>query len=241
MRLVNRVMTGLMTAAALVALAAIAPPLSAQEATNASKVTLDRLYGSGDFRPDFFGRSRWLEDGSAYTTLERSEAGEAIDLVRYDAATGERELLVSAAQLVPEGATGPLEIQDYEWSPDGSKLLIYTNSQRVWRFNSRGDYWVMDLETGALRQLGADRPASSLMYGKFDPSGSRFAYVSENDLFVENIATGQVTRLTNDGSVTIITRRSSSCRFPPTAGGGPRTASRSLTGSSTPRGSACST
>jgi dipeptidyl-peptidase-4 len=204
MRLLNRVMTGLMTAAALVALAAIAPPLSAQEATNASKVTLDRLYGSGDFRPDFFGRSRWLEDGSAYTTLERSEAGEAIDLVRYDAATGERELLVSAAQLVPEGATGPLEIQDYEWSPDGSKLLIYTNSQRVWRFNSRGDYWVMDLETGALRQLGADRPASSLMYGKFDPSGSRFAYVSENDLFVENIATGQVTRLTNDGSVTII-------------------------------------
>jgi dipeptidyl-peptidase-4 len=204
MRLVNRLTTGLMTAAALVALAAITPPLRAQETTNASEVTLDRLYGTRDFRPDFFGRSRWLEDGSAYTTLERSEAGEAIDLVRYDAATGERELLVSAAQLVPEGATGPLEIQDYEWSPDGSKLLIYTNSQRVWRFNSRGDYWVMDLETGALRQLGADRPVSSLMYGKFDPSGSRFAYVSENDLFVENIATGQVTRLTNDGSVTII-------------------------------------
>ncbi len=204
MRLVNRVMTGLMTAAALVALVAIAPPLSAQEATNASKVTLDRLYGSADFRPEFFGRSRWLEDGSAYTTLERSEAGEGTDLVRYDAATGEREVLVPAAQLVPEGATGPLEIQDYEWSPDGSRLLIYTNSQRVWRFNSRGDYWVMDRETGALRQLGADRPASSLMYGKFDPSGRRFAYVSENDLYVEDIATGQTTRLTNDGSVTII-------------------------------------
>jgi len=197
-------MTGLMTAAALVALVAIAPPLSAQEATNASKVTLDRLYGSADFRPEFFGRSRWLEDGSAYTTLERSEAGEGTDLVRYDAATGEREVLVPAAQLVPEGATGPLEIQDYEWSPDGSRLLIYTNSQRVWRFNSRGDYWVMDRETGALRQLGADRPASSLMYGKFDPSGRRFAYVSENDLYVEDIATGQTTRLTNDGSVTII-------------------------------------
>jgi len=197
-------MTGLMTAAALVALVAIAPPLSAQEATNASKVTLDRLYGSADFRPEFFGRSRWLEDGSAYTTLERSEAGEGTDLVRYDAATGEREVLVPAAQLVPEGATGPLEIQDYEWSPDGSRLLIYTNSRRVWRFNSRGDYWVMDRETGALRQLGADRPASSLMYGKFDPSGRRFAYVSENDLYVEDIATGQTTRLTNDGSVTII-------------------------------------
>jgi hypothetical protein len=190
--------TGLMTAAAMAALVAVAPPLSAQETTDASKVTLDRLYGSGDFFPDFPGRSRWLEDGSAYTALERG------DLVRYDAASGEREVLVSSEQLVPEGATRPLGIQNYEWSPDGSRLLIYTNSQRVWRFNSRGDYWVLDLESGALRQMGADRPESSLMYGKFDPSGERFAYVSENDLFVENIATGEVTRLTNDGSETII-------------------------------------
>ncbi len=204
MRFLKRLTTGLPTLAAVFALVAIVPASTAQEATDPAKVTLDRLFGSGDFFPEFPGQSRWLEDGSAYTTLERSEAGPGRDLVKYDAASGEREVLVSAAQLVPEGATRPLGIQNYEWSPDGSKLLIYTNSKRVWRFNSRGDYWVLDLETGTLRQMGADRPESSLMYGKFDPSGGHFGYVSENDLFVENIATGDVKRLTADGSETII-------------------------------------
>jgi dipeptidyl-peptidase-4 len=179
-------------------------PAVAQETTDASKVTIDRIYGSGDFFPDFAGRLRWLEDGSAYTTLERSASGRGRDLVKYDVATGDRELLVSADQLVPQGTTEVLGIQDYEWSPDGSKLLVYTNSRRVWRFNSRGDYWVLDLATGALRQMGAERPESSLMYGKFDPSGERFGYVSENNLFVEDISTGEVTRLTTNGSETII-------------------------------------
>jgi dipeptidyl-peptidase-4 len=204
MRFLKHLTTGLPTLAAVFALLAIVPDSTAQEATDPGKVTLDRMFGSGDFFPEFPGRSRWLEDGSAYTTLERSEAGPGRDLVKYDAASGEREVLVSAAQLVPEGATRPLGIQNYEWSPDGSKLLIYTNSKRVWRFNSRGDYWVLDLETRALRQMGSDRPESSLMYGKFDPSGDRFGYVSKNDLFVEDVATGEVTRLTDDGSETLI-------------------------------------
>jgi len=204
MRFLKHLTTGLPTLVAVFGLVAIVPASTAQEATDPGKVTLDRLFGSGDFFPEFPGQSRWLEDGSAYTTLERSEAGPGRDLVKYDAASGEREVLVSAGQLVPEGATQPLGIQNYEWSPDGSKLLIYTNSKRVWRFNSRGDYWVLDLETGTLRQMGANRPESSLMYGKFDPSGGYFGYVSENDLFVENTATGDVKRLTDDGSETII-------------------------------------
>ena len=182
----------------------LAAPSAAQQTTDASRITLDRLFDSRDFFSERFGPTRWLASGSAYTTLESSANGSGRDLVMYDAASGEREVLVVANQLVPEGATDPLEIQNYEWSPDGSTLLIYTNSRRVWRFNSRGDYWVLNLNTGALRQMGADRPESSLMYGKFEPSGDRFGYVSENDLYVENVESGEVVQLTFDGSETII-------------------------------------
>ena len=35
----------------------------------------------------------------------------------------------------------------YEFSADESRVLIYTNSQRVWRRNTRGDYWVLDVAT----------------------------------------------------------------------------------------------
>ena len=176
-------------------------PAAAQEAD----VTLDRLYASADFRGGRFGPARWLEDGTFYTTLESSEATEGgRDIVRYETESGVRTILVSASLLVPEGADRPLAIQGYEWSPDGGRLLIYTNSRRVWRQNTRGDYWVLDLESYDLRQIGVDRPESSLMFAKFDPAGERVAYVSKHDIFVEDLATGDVVRLTTDGSKTLI-------------------------------------
>jgi dipeptidyl-peptidase-4 len=173
------------------------------DANSAGAVTLDRLF-SADFRGEYFGPARWMDDGSAYVTLERERGVPGASLVKYDPATGEGTTLVSTADLTPAGATEPLEVESYEWSPDGRKLLIFTNSRRVWRRNTRGDFWVLDLATKRLRRLGGDAPESSLMFAKFDPTSSRVAYRREYDLYVEDLATDRITRLTNDGSRTII-------------------------------------
>ncbi len=192
---------------ALVALIALlaAAPLSAQQRPPQPTAMLQRLFASRDFAPQRFGPARWLENGAAYSTLERSaEAKGGTDIVRYETATGQRSVLVSAARLVPAGATSPLEIDDYQWSPDGGKLLVFTNTQRVWRMNTRGDYWVLDLKSGALKKLGGDAPASTLMFAKFSPDGTRVAYVRQGDLYVESLADGKITRLTSDASPTIV-------------------------------------
>ena len=42
------------------------------------------------------------------------------------------------------------------------------------------------------------------MFATFSPDGGRVAYVRENNLYVEDLATGRITPLTNDGSRTII-------------------------------------
>ncbi len=183
----------------------VAPVEVTAQETDGASVTLDRIYDSADFRGDFFGQARWLEDGIFYTTLEPSEAAAGgRDIVRYETESAVRAIMVSASFLFPEGAQEPLAIHGYEWSPDGARLLVYTNSKRVWRQNTRGDYWVLDLENFDLRQLGVDRPESSLMFAKFDPAGERVAYVSEHDIFVEDIASGEVVRLTSDGTKTLI-------------------------------------
>ena len=166
---------------------------------------LRRIFDTEDYAPDRFGPARWLDGGDAYTTLEPSEAVEgAQDIVRYDTASGRRDVLVSAARLVPEGRDAALHIDAYAWSGDRDRLLIFTNSQRVWRRNTRGDYWVLDLSSDQLRQLGGDAPAATLMFAKFSPSADRVAYVRANDLYVEEIATGSITALTRDGSQTTI-------------------------------------
>ncbi len=159
---------------------------------------LRRLYASRDFASERFGPARWIEKGAAYTTVEPSEAvSGASDIVRYETATGARTVYVSARRLIPAGDSVALDIDDYGWSADGSQLLLFTNSRRVWRQNTRGDYWVLDRRTWKLQKLGGDAPASSLMYAKFSPQGDRVAYVTRGDLYVERIADGKVTRLTS--------------------------------------------
>ena len=89
-----------------------------------------------------------MSDGASYTTLESSvEAKGGRDLILCDAASGKRSVLVSAAKLVPPGASSPMAIEDYAWSPDGKVLIVFTNSKRVWRQNTRGDFWTYELAT----------------------------------------------------------------------------------------------
>jgi dipeptidyl-peptidase-4 len=98
-------------------------------------------------------------------------------------------------------------VEDYFWSPDHTKLLISTNTARVWRANTRGDYWVLDLATHHLLQLGGthalERP-STMQFAKFSPDGKRVAYVQEHNLYVEAIDGALITPLTSDGSITTI-------------------------------------
>ncbi|MBI4419260.1 MAG: S9 family peptidase [Gemmatimonadetes bacterium] len=173
------------------------PALAAQVPTGAADM-LRRIFASRDFAPQRFGPARWVESGAAYTTVEQSEAMEnGSDIVRYATATGARAVHVSARQLVPSGAHEPLDIEDYAWSADGTKLLIFTNTRRVWRQNTRGDYWVLDRASGRLTKLGGlEVPEAALMYAKFAPSGDRVAYVRQGDLYVERLADGAITRLT---------------------------------------------
>ena len=196
--------------APLVAIALVfGTPLSAQQAPQAqadpSRLSVERIYAGAEFRSQPFGPARWLSGGAAYTTLEPAPRGRGRDIVRYDAETGAREVMVPATQLVPPGDTVPLEIDDYAWSADETKLLIFTNSQPVWRTNDRGDYWVLDRAGGRLRKLGGQqaRP-STLMFAKFSPDGTRVGYVRERNLYVEDLTTGRIVQLTRDGSRTLV-------------------------------------
>ena len=168
-------------------------------------LTLDRIFASRDFAAERFGPARWMTDGDSYTTLEPAAGGgNGRDLVLYRAETGQREILVAAAKLVPPGASAPIAIEDYAWSPDGKVLIVMTNSRRVWRQNTRGDFWTYDLASGQLRKLGPGFEPSTLMFAKLSPDGKMAAYVVKSNIYVEDLAGGAIRQLTSDGSEDII-------------------------------------
>lgn len=177
----------------------------AQLPSDSTKLTIDKIFLSGEYYGESFRQPRWTNEGKTYTALEPSqEIDGARDIVSFDTKNGKRSVLISASQLIPEGKEEPLEIANYEWSPDKKKLLIFTNTRRVWRYNTKGDYWVLDLSTNQLNQLGKNLPGSSLMFAKFSPGNNRVAYVSEHNLYVESLENGSVKQLTFDGTEDLI-------------------------------------
>jgi dipeptidyl-peptidase-4 len=187
------------------ALAVVASLSAQQDAAKAVDDQLGRIFDANEYAVPRFGPARWRPDGVSYARVEPSAtAGGGFDIVRYDAATGAREVLVGAIRLTAQGQSGALPIDDYAWSADGTKLLVFTNTKKVWRDNTRGDYWVIDLKGGAPRKLGGQAPESSLMFAKFSPDATRVGYVRANNIYVERIADGKITALTKDGTETTI-------------------------------------
>ena len=185
------------------AISAAGTSAHAQDVEDPALLTVARITASAEFDGASARQIKWHVDGNGYTTLEPAAAG-GDDIVLHDLVRGEQRILVAASQLVPDGQDTPLDVQGYTWSPDRQQVLIYTNSKRVWRANTRGDYWLLDLESETLRQLGITLPASSLMFAKFSPDGSRVAYVSKHNIYVETWASGQIRQITANGSDTLI-------------------------------------
>lgn len=169
------------------------------EVFSQTEFTLPDIYKNGVYSQNRFGPIRWMKDAKGYSSIEKSNSVVGDDIVRYDALSGDRSILISAEELIPTGESKPLTVADYQWSADNSKLLIFTNTRKVWRYHTRGDYWVLDLKTRSLSQLGKGIPTTTLMFAKFAPDASRVAYVSQNNIFVESLESGKISQITTDG------------------------------------------
>ncbi len=178
--------------------------LQVAQVPDSVREAVHRLFGTRTYASQRFGPTRWLEGGTAYTTVERAEGGKGREIVRYETATGERRVVVTARDLTPPGDTLPLEFDDYAWSADRARLLLFTNTRRVWRLNTRGDYWVLDRQAHRLAKIGGHAAPSTLMYAKFSPDGGRVAYVREGDIYVERLSDGAITRLTRGATKTLV-------------------------------------
>lgn len=135
--------------------------------------------------------TKWTADGSSYYAVEKKE------IVKIQLPSQDKTVFISRKQLITKNGD-TLVPRSFQLSPDGKLALIYTNAQRVWRFPTRGDYWLLNLATGDLKQMGKGRPAASLQFAKFSPDNKKIAFVSERNIYTEDLATGIIKKLTSD-------------------------------------------
>jgi len=110
--------------------------------------------------------TKWTNDGNAYYQVEKGE------IFKIELPSQKKDTFISKKQLTQNGNS--IVPRSFQLSTDASKALIYTNAKKVWRYPTRGDYWLLTLSTGELKQLGKGRPASSLQFAKFSPDGSKW-------------------------------------------------------------------
>ena len=181
-----------------------AAPAWAQLSPNMQEM-LRRIHTTQEFAGGGRGAGaggRWVDGGRGYTVTERAPAGGS-EIVRYDTATGRRDVLMTAAQLTPPQLGKPLQFSDYAASADGGRMLFATNGRPTMIRKTAYDYWVLDRTDGSWRKLGGNA-AMGLLYARLSPDGTRAAYVRENNLYVEEIRGGSITAITSDGSPMII-------------------------------------
>ncbi|HEX7243531.1 MAG TPA: DPP IV N-terminal domain-containing protein, partial [Longimicrobiaceae bacterium] len=180
---------------AAVAILALAAPAASQQ------LTLERIFTSRDFSAGGFFPA-WTADGESFVAVEADPQGNGSEVWTVGIGTGKRDRQITSAQLVAEGQSKPIEVEDIVWSADGRRALIYTNSQQVWRQRTKGTYYVFDRQAGRLTPVS--RGEGWQQFAKLSPDGTRVGFVRNNDLFVTDLATGQETRLTTTGSDTVI-------------------------------------
>ena len=141
---------------------------------------------------------KWTNDGDSYYKLESNQLN-TYKLPNHDVTT-----VISKDQLTPEGQKTPLKVAYFKFSLDQQKVLLFTNTKKVWRLNTKGDYWVFNFKTNKLFQIGKSLPSSSLMFAKFSPDGTKVAYVSDNNIYSEDLSNNTITPLTTNGTVSLI-------------------------------------
>ena len=141
---------------------------------------LGSIFEARDFDARSF-QATWLPDGSAYATLESPSGGSVRDLIHYDPATGTRTILASLPHLTPPGASGPLTITGYQFSPDGTWALLRTD---------RNGFWKFEPATSTLSKVEAGGNNT------ISPDGGRILFTRDGNLHAHDLAAGQTTQLT---------------------------------------------
>jgi dipeptidyl-peptidase-4 len=153
-------------------------------------LTNDIIWGSGQLRHSTPGNFSFLKNSQYYTKLQQKE------LEVYDIETGERsESVFTRTELENMGYRGP-NFQDYSFSPNEKKVLLSTETEKIYRYSKKGFYYVFDRETRDIQPL--DTLAKQL-YPTFDPSGQKVAFVMENNLYVKDLTSGNLTAITENG------------------------------------------
>lgn len=158
----------------------------------AQELTVEKIWKNYEFYPASVNGFRSMNDGVHYTEIEDLNGTAIVKKSILDEST---EVLVGANDLIYEGVS--IYVDDYEFNSDETLLLLTTNTAAIYRRSFTADYFTFNLKTKELEPLDTDH--SPQMHAEYSPNGEMVSYLYKNDIFVKNLVSGKIEKLTQDG------------------------------------------
>ncbi|MBD3891631.1 S9 family peptidase [Olleya marilimosa] len=151
--------------------------------------TLDEIW-SGTFRTEGLEALHSMNNGQQYSVLNFDRASGATTIDIYDYKTLEKvKTLVSSKDLDLK------YFSDYTFSKDENKILLAFEEEAIFRRSSLGKYVVYDVSDKSVHSVANYK----IQEPTFSPDGKKVAYGYQNNLYVKNLESNDVTQLTFDG------------------------------------------
>lgn len=155
-----------------------------------AQINLENIWLRYKYFPEMLQSSKSMNDGEHYTVLKRNG-----DLVKYRYTDGgEVETFISNKIL---GADKDFSYSDYQFSKDETKVLLITEKESIYRHSFKAKYFIFDFKTKKLKELAEGKQ----QLAEFSPSGDKVSFFKENNLFVKDLKSGNITQITKDGEI----------------------------------------
>jgi dipeptidyl-peptidase-4 len=181
-----RKITGLLLAALSFQVAVAQTPVPKKN------LSLDDIYKKNVFSVKNVPGFNAMKDGRHYTKLETEGGKQYIQV--YDLETGNKDRVVFDNS-ANKYSGSELNVEDYSFSADEKKVLLLTKGEHIYRRSASYIVYVLDVASGNITLIDDEK----ILHATFSPDASKVAYVKENNLFVRDLAAGQVAKVTNDG------------------------------------------
>ncbi len=161
--------------------------------TGKKQITLEDLYKNATFRVKDVPGFNAMNDGRHYTQLDLEKGIQQINIYNLETGKKEKTIFDNTVQLF---AGSSLKIESYQFSKDEQKLLLKSEGQNIYRRSVLNKVYVFDIKSGTIKPIDNDK----VLHATFSPDGTKVAFVKNNNLFYNNLATGETVRVTNDGA-----------------------------------------
>ncbi|MBX9449510.1 MAG: S9 family peptidase [Taibaiella sp.] len=157
------------------------------------KITLEDIFLKNTFAIKQVPGFTPLHDERFYTAISTDKvAGQNVAaIVQYEVQT--RNKAGTILSLDESQADG--DIQDYVFSEDESKLLLFFNGENIYRRSILYNVMLYDRDSKKMTPISEDK----ILHATFSPKGDKIAYVYKNNIYIYDIASGQRQQITQDG------------------------------------------